>query len=60
MSVCVDNIGTVVDVVRVVLVNCDDCASMSICVELMGSCKSMSEVDGIVLEIECVDETILD
>jgi len=53
--VCVDNIETVVDMVRVVLVNWDDCALIVICVAVM-----TLEVDVIGLEVECTDETIVE
>ncbi len=53
--VCVDNIETVVDMVRLVVVNWDDCALIVICVAVM-----TSEVDATVLKVECTDEVIVE
>ncbi len=55
VSVCVDSLGTVVDVFSTLLINCDECGFNAICVAVM-----TSDVNGTVLEVECIDETIAD
>ncbi len=58
--ISVDNVETTVDVLSVLVSNCNDSAVIVIRVELIGSSTFMSEVDTILLEVECIDEIILD
>jgi len=60
VSISVDNVETMVDVLSVLVSNCNDCAVIPICVELIRSWNFMSDVDGILLEIECINDRILD
>ncbi len=60
VPISVDNVETMVEVLSVLVSNFNDCAVTPICVELIGSWTFMSDVDGILLEIECINDTILD